>query len=81
MANYNTFIVMECGARKACLVTSSARKAAHALTKGVRIDVWSDNEFVESVYSNTNGMAKYTSAEKQYIREKQERAQMRNARR
>ena len=82
MANYNTFILYDCKKRRLQLVTSSARKATKGLEKGKRIDVWNDNEFVETVYSKTKcEMRKYVAMEKEYIAKKQAKAEQRNRRR
>lgn len=87
MANYNTFVVVDCKTRKSFLTTSSARKASAELRAGVRIEVWNGNSKVETIYNadrkreRGNPMAPYISAEKQYIRRKQELATQRNARR
>ena len=83
MANYNTFIVVDCKNRKSILTTSSARKAYRLLTTGIRIDVWNDNEKIETVYERdkkkeSNPMKHYIGLEKEYIRKKQERAEARN---
>jgi hypothetical protein len=79
MANYNTFIVVDCNSRKSILTTSSARKAVRMLDTGYRIDVWNNNEKIASVYQKTREqMAPYVQAEKEYIREKQARAEARN---
>lgn len=87
MANYNTFVVVDCNARKSVLTTSSARKASALLRTGVRIEVWNGNRRIETIYEadrkreRGNPMAPYIDAEKEYIRKKQERATLRNARR
>lgn len=82
MANYNTFILYDCKKRRPKLVTSSARKANKGLEKGIRIDVWNDNEFVETVYNKTKfEMKKYIAMEKEYIAKKQAKAEQRNKRR
>lgn len=74
MATYNTFVVMDCKKRTPLLVTSSARKAISNLTTGFRIEVWSENKKVESIYSkNRKGIKPYIELERNYIREKQER--------
>ena len=81
MANYNTFIVVDCKSRKSILTTSSARKSARLLQTGFRIDVWNDNQKVETVYATNRTMMKpYIEAEKEYIRQKQARAEERNKR-
>ena len=79
MANYNTFIAQETKGGKTMLVTSSARKVKSLLTPGVRIEVWSENKKVETVYTKTVTLLdKYVQSEKQYIREKQAKAEKRN---
>lgn len=83
MANYNTFIAQETKGGKTVIVTSSARKVKSLLTPGVRVEVWSNNQKIETIYTKTQALlGKYIQSEKQYIREKQARAeQKRNARR
>lgn len=79
MANYNTFIAQETKGGKAILVTSSARKVKSLLAHGIRIEVWSENKKVETVYTKTVALLdKYIQSEKQYIREKQAKAEKRN---
>lgn len=79
MANYNTFIAQETKGGKTMLVTSSARKVKSLLTFGVRVEVWSENKKVETVYTKTGALLdKYIQSEKQYIREKQAKAEQRN---
>lgn len=79
MANYNTFIAQETKGGKTKLVTSSARKVKQLLTPGIRIEVWSNNQKTETVYTKTNALLeKYIEAERQYIREKQAKAEKRN---
>lgn len=79
MAKYNTFVVQETKGGKAVLVTSSARKAKRLLTNGLRVEVWSENQRVETVYTRTaRAMNKYIQAERQHIRAKQARAEARN---
>ena len=81
MANYNTFVVVDCKSRKSILTTSSARKSAKLLQTGFRIDVWNENQKVETVYAKDRTMMKpYIEAEKEYIRQKQARAEERNRR-
>lgn len=86
MANYNTFIVVDCNSRKSILTTSSARKANKLLQTGFRIEVWNNNAKVETIYESdkrkeANPMAPYIALEKEYIREKQARAEERNKKR
>lgn len=79
MANYNTFIVVDCNSRKSILTTSSARKSSKLLTKGFRIDVWNDNEKICSIYEKTKELMRpYILTEKEYIRKKQAKAEERN---
>lgn len=82
MANYNTFVLIDCKSRKPVITTSSARKVARQLDTGLRIEVWNNNELVCKVYkSNENDIKPYIKAEKEYIRKKQEKATLRNAKR
>ena len=79
MANYNTFIAQETKGGRTMLVTSSARKVKSLLAPGVRVEVWSENKKVETVYTKTGALLeKYVQSEKQYIREKQAKAEQRN---
>ena len=79
MANYNTFIAQETKGGKTMLVTSSARKVKSFLNPGVRVEVWSENKKVETVYTKTVALLdKYIQSEKEYIREKQAKAEKRN---
>lgn len=83
MANYNTFLVVDCNTRKPILTTSSARKASKELKTGVRIEVWNNNELVTKVYESdksngANPLGPYIQAEKEYIRKKQAAAERRN---
>jgi len=80
VANYNTFIVTECKNRKSILTTSSARKALNGLIAGNRVDVWNGNVKRETIYSrNKSEMGKYVQIEKEYIRQKQKKAEERNS--
>ena len=86
MAVYNTFVVVNCNTRKPILTTSSARKANKLLTTGFRIEVWNNNDLVERIYESDkrrekSPMSPYIELEKNYIREKQKRAEERNRRR
>ena len=79
MANYNTFMVVDCKSRKSILTTSSARKSNRLLQTGFRIDVWNNNEKVETIYAkDRTPMKPYIEAEREYIRQKQARAEERN---
>ena len=86
MANYNTFLVVDCKTRKPILTTSSARKASKELKTGVRIEVWNNNNLVERIYeadkkNESNPLAPYIQAEREYIGRKQAAAEQRNKRR
>ena len=85
MANYNTFVVVDCKSRNILLVTSSARLASTHLKKGIRIEVWNWNRLTEKIYEHTKRREKYPLApyielEKEHIRRKQTRAEQRNLR-
>jgi hypothetical protein len=62
------------------LVTSSARKAAAALFKGRRVDVWNNNARIDIVYQ-PEGLDFYITKEKDHIGIQQKLAEVRNARR
>lgn len=82
MANYNTFIAQETAVGKTVIVTSSARKVKSLLVEGIRVEVWNNNRKAETIYIETKVLLdKYVKAERQYIREKQERAEQRNKQR
>ena len=79
MAIYNTFIAQRTKGGKTMIVTSSARKVKSLLAPGVRIEVWSDNQKKENIYTKTSAqLNKYVQMERQYIREKQLKAEKRN---
>lgn len=79
MAKYNTFVVQQTRGGRAVLVTSSARKAKKLLTLGLRVEVWSENKRVETIYLRTaRKLNSYIRLERDYIREKQARAEARN---
>ena len=79
---YNTFVVVDCKNCRIITVTSSARKAASMLSKGIRIEVWNVNEKIEVIYNKMskekNPMRPYIEAERDYIREKQQKAEIKN---
>ena len=82
MADYNTFIVVDCNTRKPILTTSSARKASRLLTNGIRIEVWNNNEIVQKIYAqDSSPLSVYINAEREYIRKKQAKAEARNRKR
>jgi hypothetical protein len=80
MAKYNTFVVHSTKSGRVLLVTSSARKVQRLpLAVGLRVEVWNENEKVETIYFRTREKLKqYTAAEKAYIRARQEAAEKRN---
>lgn len=79
MAKYNTFVVQETKNGRTVLVTSSARKAKRILAHGLRVEVWSENQIQETIYTRTTErLDKYTALEREYIRRKQAEAEERN---
>lgn len=79
---YPSFVVMDTNKRKNVLVTQSARKAATALEKGRRIEIWYNGSMLLKVLSYEGGlMQDYIEDEKRYIAEKQRRNEQRNERR
>ena len=79
MAKYNIFIAQETKGGKPLLVTSSARKAKQMLRSGTRVEVWNDNQRVETIHVRTiKKFDTYTAAEREYIRAKQAAAEQRN---
>lgn len=82
MAKYNTFVVQDTKSGKAVLVTSSARKTKRLLSPGLRVEVWSENQKQETIYTRTSAeLDKYTELEREYIRKKQAAAEERNKKR
>lgn len=86
MANYNTFLVVDCKTRKPILTTTSARKTNRIFTKGVRVEVWNNNTKIETIYDadrkrENNPLAPYITLEKAFIQKKQARAEERNKQR
>lgn len=82
MAKYNTFVVIDNKKRKTLLVTSSARKADRLLTPGVRVEVWSENRKVDTIYTRIRyALQWYIEQERDYIRAKQAAAENRNRKR
>lgn len=79
MANYNTFVVVDCISRKSILTTSSARKAIRELKTGIRIDIWNSNSKINTIYDkNREDIKPYIKLEKEYIGRKQAAAEKRN---
>lgn len=86
MANYNTFVVVDCKSRKVVMVTSSAKFANCHLRKGVRVEVWNGNRCVEKIYEHDKKrercpLGPYIQMERDHIRKKQAKAEERNERR
>lgn len=86
MADYNTFLVVDCKTRKPILTTSSARKARKELRTGIRIEVWNNNDIVKKIYESDkrkelDPLAPYVKEEREYIRKKQAKAEARNRKR
>lgn len=82
MANYNTFAVCDCKKHKNLLITSSARKAKDKLCIGIKVEIWNNNTYIETVYSRkAKDLDKYIIQEKQYIAKKQANVQRRNEQR
>lgn len=78
----NIFVIYDCKKRKNILITPSARKAKNELHTGIKIEVWCDNIYVETIYARaSNNLSKYISLQKQYIGKKQAKAEQRNKRR
>lgn len=81
---YNTFVVVNCKTRKIEIVTSSARKANERLKTGFRVEVWNCNERVETIRAKEKErfpMRPYIEAEKEFIGDRQRRAEEKNKRR
>lgn len=77
-----TFVLVDCNSRTNLLVTHSARKAAAALEKGRRIEIWYDGAMLMKVLSYEAGLMRdYIEDERRYIAEKQRRHEQRNERR
>ncbi len=80
MAKYNTFLLVDTKTRRPLLVTSSARKATNELHTGRRVEVWNENKRIEIIYSiKATQMQRYVQEEKDFIRNKQERAEFANS--
>ena len=82
MANYNTFTLIDCINKKTLLITSSARKVSKLLTTGYRVEVWNNNELIEKIYNKNRLLLNpYIEKEREYIRNKQAKAEARNKKR
>lgn len=76
MAKYNTFTVQFTKNGRLLLVTSSARKAKRMLSPGLRVEVWSENQKVETIHTRTKArLDNYIAAEREHIRTKQAAAE------
>jgi hypothetical protein len=75
-------VVIDSKKRKTLLVTSSARKADRVLAPGVRVEVWSENRKVDTIYTRIRyALQWYIEQEREYIRAKQAAAEKRNRQR
>lgn len=82
MADYNTFVVVDCKKKKPILTTSSARKAKAALAAGIRVEVWNGNSLKCNIYfKSKDKLNEYIKLEKKYIGEKQKAAHEKKERR
>lgn len=82
MNHVNTFVVIDCKRHKNILVTQSARKAKYELHAGIKIEVWNNNILIEIIYARASkSIDKYVNLQKQYIGNKQIKAEQRNKRR
>lgn len=78
----SAFVVINCKQRKTVLTTLSARKAKNALIKGLKVEIWVDNNLFDTAYSNqTEKLNIFVAKEKQFIGRKQKMAEERNKRR
>lgn len=85
MADYNTFVLVDCKTRKTVLVTSSASKALKPLKTGLKTEVWNNNQKVKTIYGKNEKqkvkeIRPYLQLEKDYHRKKQEEAERKNQR-
>ena len=83
MGNYNTFVVIDCNTRRTILTTTSARKARQEQRTGVKIEIWNNNKIVAKIYEadkrhGTDPFLPYITAEREYIKKKQAKAEARN---
>lgn len=76
----NIFVVVDCKERKNIFITKSARKAKEKFYRGTKIEVWDDNGIhIETIYLKTfERIYDYIKLQKQYIGEKQAKAEQRN---
>ena len=74
MANYNTFVIVDCNSKKIILTTSSARKARQELYVGRRVEVWNDNLQVKKIYQrNKEELNSYSQIRKRIYWKKTKR--------
>lgn len=77
----NVFVVVDCKDRKNTFITSSARKAKDKFYHGAKIEVWENGTRIEVIYLKTfERIYNYIKFQKQYIGEKQARAEKKNKR-
>lgn len=75
----NMFLVIDCKMRKVLFATLSASKAKDVIKKGLKVEVWLNGILSNVIYSNELGkFNQYILQEKEYIRERQRRAEERN---
>jgi hypothetical protein len=80
--SYYAFVLCRCKDGKVQYFTNSARKARNLLEPGLRIEVWNDMGKSESIRAGEkNKLNRYVTLEKEYIKEKQRKAEEKNRRR
>jgi len=73
------FTLIDTRSRKIALITASARKCRKLFRKGLKIEIWSNDSLIETIYNkNIADLSKYITQEKEYISNKQKRATERN---
>lgn len=77
------FVIVDCKERKNIFITKSARKAKEKFYRGTKIEVWNnDGIHIETIYLKTfERIYDYIKLQRQYIGEKQSKAEQRNKRR
>ena len=66
------FNVVNVNTRKSIMITGSPSKAETLLQKGIRIEVFKNNFYLETIYAHRNkNIKKYLKREKEYHRFKQ----------
>ncbi len=76
----NIFVVISYKDHKTLLVTKSAKKAKEKFYRGTKLEVWGDDGIlIETIYLKTfERIYDYIRLQKQYIGEKQTKAERRN---